>query len=133
MNLLDTNIILRFLVADNTNKYERTKALFSLIESGKATVDLEHTVIFEVIYVLKSYYKREKQEIYNAIIKIINLRNVRVKKKEMMKKALSIWKDKNMGLVDSQLIAMSASGDAKCIYSFDKGLDKFDSVKRVEP
>ncbi len=51
----------------------------------------------------------------------------------MMKKALSIWKDKNMGLVDSQLIAMSSSGDAKCIYSFDKCLDKFDSVKRVEP
>lgn len=133
MNLLDTNIILRFLVADDTNKYERTKALFSLIESGRVTVDLEHTVIFEIIYVLKSYYKREKQEIYDAVIKIINLRNVRVKKKEMMKKALSIWKDKNMGLVDSQLIAMSASGDAKCIYSFDKGLDKFDSVKRIEP
>ncbi|MGR3303493.1 MAG: PIN domain-containing protein [Candidatus Scalindua sp.] len=133
MNLLDTNIILRFLVADDTNKYERTKALFSLIESGRVTVDLEHTVIFEIIYVLKSYYKREKQEIYDAVIKIINLKNVRVKKKEMMKKALSIWKDKNMGLVDSQLIAMSASGDAKCIYSFDKGLDKFDSVKRIEP
>lgn len=59
MNLLDTNIILRFLVADDTNKYERTKALFSLIESGRTTVDLKHTVVFEVIYVLKSYYRRQ--------------------------------------------------------------------------
>lgn len=133
MNLLDTNIILRFLVADDEKAYEKTKKLFMLIESGKLTVDLELTVIFEVIYVLSSYYKREKTEIYNAVIKIVDLKNVRIKRKEMVKKTLSIWKAKNIGLVDSQLIAMSSLGDVKCIYSFDKGFDKFDHVKRTGP
>lgn len=133
MNLLDTNVILRFLVADDENAYEKTKKLFMLIESGKLTVDLELTVIYEVVYVLRSYYKREKEEIYNAISKVINLKNGRVRRKEMVKKTLYVWKEKNIGLVDGQLIAMSALGDAKRIYSFDKDLDKFDSVKRIEP
>ncbi|MFQ5715267.1 MAG: hypothetical protein ACE5GU_14665 [Candidatus Scalinduaceae bacterium] len=52
----------------------------------------------------------------------------------MVKKTLSIWKEKNIGLVDSQLIAMSTLGDAKCIYSsvlIIEDNNKTDNVKKL--
>lgn len=133
MNLLDTNIILRFLVADDPDKFERVKKFFNLIESGKISVDLEITVIFEVIYVLISYYKRKKEEVFDVLNKIIDLKNVRVKRKNIVKKTLSVWSKKNIGLLDSQLVALSETGEANCIYSYDKGFDKFKAVNRIEP
>lgn len=133
MNLIDTNIILRFLIADDPEMFEKTKKFFADLEKGKLFVDLELTVIFEVIYVLKSYYRKEKEEICNAVQKIVDLKNVRIKRKEIVKKMLSIWKNNTVGLVDSQLIALCERGQAKCVYSFDKGMDKFDAVNRLEP
>ena len=43
--IIDTNFILRYLLADNKHQYNKAKSVFDKIREGKATAYLEQSVV----------------------------------------------------------------------------------------
>ena len=68
---LDTNVLLRYLVQDDTVQYPRAAEIITsqLTEEEPGFVSL--VTILEVVWVLKSLYKRSRQEIANGIEMIL--------------------------------------------------------------
>ena len=62
MVLLDANVILRYLLNDNTEMAEKAE---QIIAAGDASVTTE--VIAEVVYVLKGVYKLERSLIAKTV------------------------------------------------------------------
>jgi predicted nucleic acid-binding protein len=54
--LLDTNVLIRFLTVDKSQKYKKLYAFFETLERGETQVELKLIVLFQVIFVLKSFY-----------------------------------------------------------------------------
>ena len=74
--LLDTNVIVRFLVSDKSPKYKNLYSFFEFLEYGKMRVELKLIVLFQVLFVLKSFYKVPKDQIANGITDLLKYKGI---------------------------------------------------------
>lgn len=126
--LIDANIIIRFLLADDKKKAD---AIEKLLQSKEKFI-LTDVTISEIIWVLSSYYQEEKTAIVKKIAALINLPQITSNKKILLL-ALSYFKEYNIDWIDAYLTAFAQYHKIKEIYSYDKDLDKIKTIKRKEP
>jgi len=130
--LLDTNVIIRFLMGDKNKKYKNLCGFFESLENGRRRCKLKLIVLFQVILVLKSFYKVQKADIAEAILNLLEYKGIIVKKKISIRSAIKLWRDNKMEIVDCYLISCLSGDSQNILYSYDKGFDKFE-INRVEP
>ena len=130
--LLDTNVLLRFFTSDKSKKYKRLYEFFETLERGDMHVELKLIVIFQVIFVLKSYYDVPKGDIVSGIQNIIKYKGISIKEKKIVQRSLELWSKKNVEIVDCYLIACLEKDSQNLLYSYDRDFDKFE-VNRKEP
>ncbi len=131
-DLLDTNVILRFLTQNKSEKYKNLYSFFESIERGETKVELKLIVLFQVIFVLKSFYSIPKPAIIENIKKLITFKGIKISEKKIVQTMLDLWSKKNTDIVDCYLIASLHKNDRLNLYSYDKGFDRY-SINRVEP
>lgn len=127
-NLIDTNLIIRFLVNDDLQKAARVKEILS---NNRATNVLPDLVIAEIIWVLSSYYELEKASIIEKIRALIHVSTIDCNK-TLLDQSLTNWENYNISFVDSYLAAMAELKGLN-IFSYDVKFDKVASVNRLEP
>ncbi len=130
--LLDTNVLLRFLTSDKSKKYKRLYEFFESLERGDMRVELKLIVLFQVIFVLKSFYNVPKGDIINGIQNILKYKGISIKEKKIVQRTLELWSKKNIEIVDCYLIACLEKDSQNLLYSYDRDFDKFE-VNRREP
>lgn len=117
MILVDTNIILRYLLEDNE---ELSKKAIEIIDNNKIFIPTE--VIVEVSYVLKKVYNVEKDKIYEVIQLLIDMENVNFQNKETIELAFETYSKQNLDIVDCMLFAY-AKNEKYDVETFDKKLN----------
>ena len=130
--LLDTNVIVRFLISEQNSKYKGLYEFFDSLENGEMQVELKLIVFFQVIFVLKSYYAVPKEEIAGNMIDLIGYKGIITKEIRIVRRTLEIWSDNNLDIVDCYLIACLEGDTQNMLYSYDHDFDKF-PVTRKEP
>jgi len=121
--LIDTNVIIRFLVGDHLEHLEIATEIFRKIESGEYEVEILESVIMEVLFVLVKFYKLPKSEVIEDLKKIITFRGVIGDNKVLLIETLNIVENKNIDFVDALICAKSRlQGYSKL--SFDKDVNK---------
>jgi predicted nucleic-acid-binding protein len=120
--LLDTNIIIRFLVGDHKEHLEIAIDIFKKVESGEYKVEIIEPVIMEAFFVLVKFYKIPKKDVISDLKKIIALQGV-VGNKIVLFETLHILEDKNIDFVDALICAKSRLQGYKKL-SFDKDVNK---------
>ena len=132
ISLFDTNVIVRFLIADKNPKYKNLYSFFSSIESGEIHVELKQIVLFQVIFVLKSYYKVPRDQIADKLLAFIDYKGIVLKEKKIIRRSLELWSTKSMEIVDCYLIACLEGDGQNILYSYDRDFNKF-VINRIEP
>jgi len=132
MKLIDTNVIIRFLVKDDSKAFEKAKKLFRAVDSGKEKIEIKVPVLLECVFVLQSYYKLPRDEISDILSTLLRSPGVYMRGKRILLYALELYKNTNFHMVDCYLAAELTLGNIKEIYSFDKDFDKL-GVKRITP
>jgi len=130
--LLDTNILIRFLTSDKTQKFQGVYALFESLEQGDLQVELKLIVLFQVIFVLKSFYSVPREDIATGMLRILEYKGIIVKKRRIVRRMLELWHDSKLDIVDCYLIACLEGDRQNILYSYDRGFDKFE-INRKEP
>ncbi len=119
MKILDTNMILRFLLHDNKEMADKAA---DIIESGD--ILLTNEVAAEVIYVLTGVYKTDRRTASNALLDFIEIDGVQAVEYGVLSKALNFFADCNLDFVDCLLCAYNLHyGYEVC--TFDVKLGKF--------
>jgi len=113
---IDANIVLRFFMKDVLNQALEAKEVLE-----NENVLLTNEVIAEIIYVLEKVYKKERNNIYYALYKLIIQPNIFNFDKQFVLKALEIYNSSNLDFVDCLLCAYSEVDEIK---TFDKKLLK---------
>ena len=120
--LIDTNVIIRFLVGDHPEHLSIATEIFKNIEQGTYEVEILESVMMEVLFVLTKFYKLPKKEVIEDLKKIIALRGV-VGDKVLLIETLNIVESKNIDFVDALICAKShLQGYGKL--SFDKDVNR---------
>ena len=118
--ILDTNVLLRFLVGDNREQQKFAEEKFSKAREGKLRIIVHPLVIVESCFVLESFYKKSRQDIAASLEVFLSQRWLRVINR---KDLLGLWPYYLAGLhfVDSFLLSWAKNNEA-ALLSFDKKL-----------
>ena len=114
MQLIDANIILRYLLHDN--EQQRVLADEAIKAGSFTTIE----VIAEVVHVLSRVYKVSRAEISWAIHCV--LLDVKVENLKSLRYALGLFNQTTLDFVDCLLVAYHKVADVE-ILSFDKKLN----------
>ena len=116
MKYVDTNILLRFIIDDNK---ELADIAENILKSDECHLLPE--VIPEIIYVLRSVYKYRREDIAQAIQRLLPL--VVVKEQLLTNLALTYFAQFNLDYVDCILLARNKLYGRE-VASFDKELEQ---------
>ena len=121
--LLDTNIIIRFLVGDHQEHLAKSIVIFKDIESAKLQVEILDGVLMEAFFVLTKFYKLPKNEVINDLKTILAFNGVINSNKPILYETLNIIEMKNIDFVDALICAKTKlQGFGKL--SFDNDVKK---------
>ena len=132
--ILDTNIIIRFITADDKIKQEKAARLFEKIKEGKITAFIHDVIFAEIVFVLvsKKLYNLPKNKIQALLLPIVNLTNIKLNSKKKIKRALELFVKYGIDFEDA-LIATDAQNKKTEIISFDRDFKKILSIISNEP
>ncbi len=122
MDYVDTNIILRYVLKDNTNQSSQAKEYFlNLIKQG-LHAHTSYLTIFEVVWVLTSYYECSKDKIIQTVRSLLHLDVLVVESADILNKAIIVFECTNISFEDAYHICYAKGLGCTNIKSFDKKL-----------
>jgi predicted nucleic acid-binding protein len=130
--LLDTNILVRFLTGDRDPRYESLGEFFASLESGDIQVELKLIVLFQTLFVLKSFYNVPQDEIASALLALLQFKGLKIREKQTVRRTLKLWRNKKsrLEIVDCYLVACLERDHQNVLYSYDRDFDRFEFNRR---
>ncbi len=119
----DTNILVRYLTRDDENLHVKAKEFFDAVKEGKKKAVLLESVIAECIYVFIKIYKVPRDIAAASLIDILHYKGIANSDQEELIRALTLFSEKNIDIVDCILCVKSAQ-PGSVLVSFDKELNK---------
>ena len=127
--LLDTNLIVRYLVQDHEKHAKAAGKLFDACDRGDVVIVVLPAVLAECVFVLESFYEHPRGDIASALGRLISSPGVEIDAAIHLD-ALDRYRKTNVHFVDC-LIAATAATEDMPVASFDQDFRKFTDV-RVE-
>ena len=115
MNGLDTNVLIRYLVADDKTQAAKAKRY---IESGPSYVN--GIVLSEVVWVLESAYGYEKAAVVTVLERLLSTHEVEVEDADVALAALHDYHRSTAGFTDCLIGQRNAAHGCNETGAFDK-------------
>ena len=120
--LLDTNVIIRFLVGDHPELLAKSVEIFKEIETAALQVEILEGVLMEAFFVLTKFYKLPADEVIDDLKTILALNGVVNADKAILFEALTIVANRKIDFVDA-LICAKTKLQGYGRVSFDQDLE----------
>jgi predicted nucleic acid-binding protein len=130
--ILDANVLVRFLVQDDPKQSPAATKLMADAQSGVYELLIDPMIVAETVYVLAGQYKRPRVDVADTLLAIVHSPYLRTEQESVLIDALLRFRNHGVDFADAWLGAKAESGSHD-IASFDRDLDKFKDVKRIEP
>jgi predicted nucleic acid-binding protein len=127
--LVDTNLIVRYLVQDHEKHAKAAGKLFDACDHGDVVIVVLPAVLAECVFVLESFYEHPRGDIASALGRLISSPGVEIDAAIHLD-ALDRYRKTKVHFVDC-LIAATAATEDMPVASFDQDFRKFSDV-RVE-
>ncbi len=115
MNGLDTNVLIRYLVADDEAQAAKAKRY---IESAPGYINC--IVLSEIVWVLESAYGYEKAAVVTVLERLLSTHEVEVEDADMALAALHDYRRSTAGFTDCLIGHRNAAHGCSETGSFDK-------------
>ena len=127
--LIDTNVVLRYLLGDHPEFSPKAEAFMFDVSKGVKKAEILNVVIVECIYVMEKYYEIPKTEIVGKLSGILNFSGIVNPDRSEILEALLKYENSNIDIVDC--ILASCSSPEKVVISFDKDMKKLKAVSET--
>ena len=128
--LVDTNLIVRYLVQDHEKHAKAAGRLFDACDRGDVVIVVLPAVLAECVFVLESFYEHPRGDIASALGRLISSPCIEIDGAAIHLDALDRYRKTKIHFVDC-LIAATAAAENMPVASFDQDFRKFTDV-RVE-
>lgn len=98
----------------------------------KENLTTSSLVFSEVEWVLRSFYELPKKDVVRCLERILTL-NIDIDNKKILMFALQFYKGNSVDWTDCFSMSLLKGEGVSTVYSYDKGLRKFDWISRQEP
>jgi predicted nucleic acid-binding protein len=126
---IDTNILVRHLTGDPPDMAQRATRYLAL-EHDLLVVDL---VVAETVYVLESFYEAPRSQVAEAIRSLIAFDSIVCVDPALLLRAVEVYETDRLDFAEAYLVACAETTEVGRVASFDRAVDRIDTVERVEP
>lgn len=134
MVALDTNILARYLLNDIPDHSERARNLLRSAARGEASLYLPASVFVELSHLMTRRRSIPRQRVATILMEVLRLEGIDVQERNAIADALAFWKSTGgLSFVDCYHLALTRHLGMTQIYTFDRKMDRFPGVERVEP
>jgi predicted nucleic acid-binding protein len=126
---VDTNVIIRHLTRDPPEMATRATAVLA---SGERLL-LADLVVAECVYVLESFYEVPRARVAELVRAAIALPAIETVDPTSLLRALEVYELDRLDFAEAYLVAQAEATGVHEILSFDRTIDRIDSVTRREP
>jgi predicted nucleic acid-binding protein len=126
---VDTNILVRHLTGDPPKTSARATAYLA----SETELLLTDLVVAETVYVLESFYEAPRSEVAQAVRSLVVFDSVVCVDQALLLRAIEVYETDRMDFGEAHLVACAESTGVGKIASFDRSLDRIDTIERVEP
>ena len=126
---VDTNVIVRHLTGEPREMAARATAYLQT-EDELLLTDL---VAAETVYVLESFYEAPRDEVARSLRSLIAFDSIVCVDPALLLRAIEVYETDRLDFAEAYLVASAETSGVGKIASFDRSIDRVDTVERVEP
>jgi predicted nucleic-acid-binding protein len=101
--------------------------------AGDERLMLADLVLAECVYVLESFYEVERARVATLMRAAIALPSVEVIDAPLLLRALELYERERLDFAEAYLVANAEATGVRRVVSFDRAIDRVETVVRVEP
>jgi predicted nucleic acid-binding protein len=131
---IDTNVLV-YSIANNHPDYSpRCISLLEELALAQTSAVCAATAIFEAIYILHKQRGSSRIPVARSLTAIVRIPAISFEHREVLVDALRFWTDQSaLDFADCYHLALTQSLGLNAIYTFDKKMDRYPGVTRLEP
>jgi predicted nucleic-acid-binding protein len=94
---------------------------------------LTDVVFAEIVYVLESFYELAREEVAARLRAVIGFPAIVVADEALLLRALEVYEVHRIDFAEAYLAACAESSAIAAVASFDRTIDRIETVQRIEP
>lgn len=126
---VDTNILVRHLTGDPPDMAARATAYLG----SETELLLTDLVAAETVYVLESFYEAPREQVADALRSLVAFDSVLTVDPALLLRAIEVYETERIDFAEAYLVACAESTGVAKVASFDRSLDRVQTIERVEP
>jgi predicted nucleic acid-binding protein len=126
---VDTNVLVRHLTGDPPRLAKRATAYLGT-EQELLLTDL---VAAETVDVLESYYEAPRDQVAEAVRALVALDSIVCVDPALLLRAVEVYEADRIDFAEAYLVACAETTGVGKIVSFDRSIDRVDTIERIEP
>lgn len=131
--LLDTNVVVSFLIERDGAQQERAAELLDRAGDGEVEAVLHQFVLAELIYVLTKTYATPKPMVAESVRDLLSLPGVVIRDQMPWPLVLELWPVEIGDFTDACLLAIAESGRVDRVATFDRRLIRRLRARELAP
>jgi predicted nucleic acid-binding protein len=126
---VDTNVLVRHLTGDPADLAARATAYLG----SERELLLTDLVAAETVYVLESFYEAPRDEVASAVRSLVAFDSIVCVDPSLLLRAFEVYETDRIDFAEAYLVACAESTGVGTIASFDRSIDRVDTIERIEP
>ncbi|WP_067065047.1 PIN domain-containing protein [Roseateles chitosanitabidus] len=129
MSAIDTNVLVRFIVQDDSNQAEAVERLRRRHAHHDVRLFVSTTVILELEWVLRACFKFDKSQVLGAFVRIIESSELLIENEEAIIHAVESYGESAADLADCIHAHVAAAAGRSPLHTFDVKASKLDGAE----
>jgi predicted nucleic-acid-binding protein len=119
---IDTNVLVRYLVADDQRQAERAKRLVDSAREAGEKVFVGQIVLCETIWVLEGAYRAQKRDLLTALQRLVESDVFELERPRVVRRASDLFAQGKADFAEYLLGQVARAEGAAVTYTFDRQL-----------
>ena len=117
---VDTNVLVRYIVADDEDRTRRAAAFLEGVISVDAPGFVSVVVLVELVWVLERTYRFAPDEIAGAIESVLRAEPLRIDRRAEVVEALGVFQTKQGSFADALIATLAERAGCTHVVTFDR-------------
>ncbi len=131
MPALDTNVLVRYLVQDDSGQLAAAKRLIGRCVAESNSLFVPVTVTLELEWVLRASFGFTKDDVLQALSNLFSAAELTFESERAVEVALQLYRDGPVDFADCLHIALAAQAGEQPLWTFDKGAARISGAQLI--
>ncbi len=130
---LDTNVLVRWLVADDNKQTAHVQRLFDAASAGSEPLFVPTTVLLELEWVLRSRYRLDKSGVMQTFIALLETRGLELQSESAIERALHAYREGAAEFADCLHAGLCGAAERSPMLTFDVKAARLPGAALISP